>query len=144
MKKLLASLLLAGLAGCASHGNTGMWARHDDIEVETVPAPKADRCDKFKGADSMFHRCEEFKQQATNYLHGLNTGDTVCMEGGFGEEMSDKCKARAQVVDADNHGLLVQMREPQLDSHWKNYDGKRIFFENGALIDLYLKESGFE
>lgn len=145
MKKLLAALVLATLAGCAGHDHAGLWMTHEDVEVETVAAPKTDRCDKFKGADSMFQRCQEFKQQAMNYLHALNTGDTVCMEGGFGEDhLTDKCKARGQVVDADNHGMLVQLREPRLDSRWKDYDGKKVFFENGALIDLYLAESGFE
>ena len=74
----------------------------------------------------------------------LSVGDTVCMENTLGEEMTAECKARGVIVDGDAHGFLIEFRDPSTTSKWKDEQGKRVYFENGALIDIYLRERGYE
>jgi hypothetical protein len=144
MSRSMAWLLAAGVGvtGCTTTHPGAMYARVDDRRV--VAAPKVDRCEAFKGAATTFAQCQDFKQQAVNYLHKLSTGDAMCVENGFGEEPREGCKARAFIIDADNHGFTTEIRYPALDSKWKDANQQKIYFENGALVDLYLRERGYE
>lgn len=127
------------LSAC-THGR--VLERPDKVPV--VAAPAHDRCEQFLGARSLFLQCAEAKQQAVDYIHKLNTGDAVCVEGGFGEEPREGCKARGFIVDADGQGFAVELRDARLDSRWKDQNQKTVYFENGALVDLYLRERGYE
>lgn len=143
MSRTLALTVAAcALAGCTTTSGGAMYARHDTTRI--VAAPKLDRCDAFKGARTTFTQCQEFKQQAIDYIHKLNTGDAICVENGMGEEPREGCKARAYIIDADNHGFTTEIRYPTLDSKWKDANQQRVYFENGALIDLFLRERGYE
>lgn len=145
MKALLAALGLSALTACAGHGHAGMWSDMSDHDIETVAAPPHNRCEALHNAPTTFAQCQRAVSEVTEYLRHLNTGDEVCLEGGFGDDrVGDHCKARGHVLDADAHGFLIQVRDPSLDSRWKNAQGHKLYFENGALVDLYLRERGYE
>ena len=143
MKRTLLTLTLLA-SGCAANTQQNGLYRHGNDNVEEVVGPKSDRCSAYKDAQTTFQQCQEFKQAATNYLHGLNTGDDICVENGFGDAPTEACKARAFLIDADNHGFLVEIRYPKLDSKWKTKNQQKIYFHNEALIDLFLREKGYE
>lgn len=138
---LLAALLLAG---CVSHEHTGPFMHQIDVGAQSVDAPEKDRCESYASAKTTYTQCQQFKTAAVEYLRHLSTGDTVCMENTFGEEMTDACKARGVIVDGDPRGFLIEFRDPSTASKWKDYQQKRVYFENGALIDIYLRERGYE
>lgn len=145
MRTGVAALGLVAMTACAGHGHAGMWADMSDHDIETVAAPPHTRCEALRAAPTTFTQCQRAVAEVTAYLRHLSTGDEVCLEGGFGDDrVGDRCKARGHVLDADPHGFLIQIRDPSLDSRWASAQGRRIYFENGALVDLYLRERGYE
>jgi hypothetical protein len=139
---LVASVV--GLCACASHAESGIASRADDLGGEEVHAPKQNACEKYRSPQTTYQQCQGFRATAREYLQHLNTGDMICLENGFGDEIGPNCKARGAVVDADSHGFLIQVRDPALDSKWHADQGQRIYFENGALVDIYLRDRGYE
>ena len=110
-------------------------------QAPVVPAPKRDRC---KGHSAgLKNNCEEAKYLAELYARRLSTGDAVCLEGGFGEEPGGSCMARAAVVDVDQGKVLIEIRDPRPESRWFKRVQHQIWFEEGALVDLYLAEHGY-
>jgi Tfp pilus assembly protein FimT len=73
----------------------------------------------------------------------LSTGDQVCLEGGFGDTPSAACAARAAVVDSSKDLVLLEVREAKPDSRWFNKEQNQFWFEEGALVDLYLADHGY-
>jgi hypothetical protein len=75
----------------------------------------------------------------------LSTGDQVCIQGGFGDSDTPgaACLARAAVVDAQRDGLLLEVRDAKPDSKWFNKIQNEFWFEEGALVDLYLADHGY-
>ena len=113
-----------------------------DGKVPHVTAPNADRCAAHKqsGARS---RCEDAKYLGQNYVRGLGVGDEVCLEGGFGESAGGACLARGAVVDVASNQVLVEIREAQPSSRWYRNVMGQVWYEEGALVDLYLAERGY-
>jgi len=144
MRLVVAGLLVVTALGCQSHEHNGMFMHQIDMDSSSIKAPKKDRCESYKSAATTYSQCEQFKTEAVEYLRKLSTSDTVCLEEGFGEEPGPNCKARGTIVDGDERGYLIRLNDPTSDSKWKDYQDKRVYFENGALVDIYLRERGYE
>ena len=111
-------------------------------KAQLVTAPATQRCAQY-GQGSARLRCNEARELAQRYVRGLSTTDLVCLEGGFGEAPTSGCAARAQVSDAGNGKLLLDVREAQPSSRWFDHVSSEVWFEDGALEDLYLAEHGY-
>lgn len=138
------ALSLAGLAACANPNTLRRPGTSYTLYSDEVKGPSRDRCAKLRAGDDAKTRCEEFKQEAVRYLRGLNVSDQVCVEGGFGEEPTASCKARGGIVDAGAENFLIEIRDPTLDSTWKGHHQKTVMFDHAALVDIYLRDRGFE
>jgi hypothetical protein len=110
--------------------------------VPVVPAPPKLRCDQY-GKGAARGRCDEAKYLAEVYVKKLSTGDIVCLEGGFGEEPGGGCLARASVADTATGKLLLELKEARPNSRWAQKESNQFWFEDGALVDLYLAENGY-
>lgn len=110
--------------------------------VPLVPAPQKLRCDQY-GKGAARGRCDEAKYLAEVYVKRLGTGDMVCLEGGFGEAPAGGCLARALVADTATGKLLIELKEARPDSRWAKKETNQYWFEDGALVDLYLAENGY-
>jgi hypothetical protein len=110
--------------------------------VPLVEAPVKKRCEGYaKGTGKS--RCDEARYLAEIYVKKLSTGDMVCLEGGFGDEPGAGCQARAAVADTATGKLLIEMKEARPDSRWFQKETNQYWFEEGALVDLYLAEHGY-
>lgn len=107
-----------------------------------VKAPRVDRC-AGHGKSAVRGNCEEAKYLAQIYCRKLSTGDEVCLEGGFGDAPSGACLARAAVVDTKTNQALIEIRDARPESRWFRKVQNQIWFEEGALVDLYLVEHGY-
>ncbi len=136
--------LLLSLSGClhddrASRDRGAMgWQE----AAPTIAAPKKERCSNYPDSGAG-KRCEEARYLGQIYVRRLSTGDQVCIEGGFGDSPSAACQARAAVVDTSKNLVLLEVREAKPDSRWFNKEQNQFWFEEGALVDLYLAEHGY-
>lgn len=110
--------------------------------VPLVATPEKQRCEQY-GKGAARGRCDEAKCLAEVYLKKLSTGDMVCLEGGFGEDPGAACLARAAVADTATGKLLLELKDARPDSRWAQKESNQYWFEDGALIDLYLAENGY-
>ncbi len=111
--------------------------------VPLYPAPKVSRCAKFKKGGGAAAACEEAKYLGENYVRRLSSGDEVCLDGGFGDRPLAACLARATVADTDTNRILLEIRNTQPSSRWFNKEANQFWFEEGALVDLYLADHGY-
>ncbi len=111
--------------------------------VPVYPAPKVQRCVKFKKGGNAAAACDEAKYLAEVYVRRLAPGDEVCLEGGFGDRPLASCLARASVDDTDTNRLLLEVRSAQPGSKWFGKEANQFWFEEGALVDLYLADHGY-
>lgn len=141
MRLLLPLLVLC--AACADTRAARERGAAGLIENTPVyPAPKVDRCAKLKGGGAQ-SRCDEAKYLADLYVRRLSTGDGVCLDGGFGDAPGGACLARASVADVATGMVLLEVREAKPDSRWFHRESNQFWFEEGALVDLYLQEHGY-
>jgi hypothetical protein len=110
--------------------------------VPLVQAPVKVRCEQY-GKGAARGRCDQAKYLAEVYVKKLSPGDMVCLEGGFGEEPTGGCLARASIADTSTGKLLVELKDARPDSHWAQKETNQYWFEEGALVDLYLAENGY-
>jgi hypothetical protein len=136
--------LLAFVAGCITDTRTPRDRGGDGFydNVPFVQAPLKKRCDSY-GKGAARSRCDEAKYLAEVYVKKLSTGDQVCIEGGFGDEPGAACAARASVADTATDKLLLELHTTQPGSRWANKESSQYWFEEGALVDLYLSEHGY-
>lgn len=144
MKGALVVLLLAA-SGCLTdtrasrdRGAAGIFEN-----VPLYPAPAVSRCAKFKKGGSAAAACDEAKYLAELYVRRLSVGDEVCLDGGFGDKPLASCLARASVADNDTNRVLLEVRNAQPGSKWFNKEANQFWFEEGALVDLYLADHGY-
>jgi len=109
--------------------------------VPTYPAPERPRCSSHNGARKK--SCDEAQYLGEIYVRRLATTDTVCLEGGFGDPAAAACLARASVVDTAPNRVLLEVREAQPNSRWFKKEQNQFWFEEGALVDLYLADHGY-
>ncbi len=130
------------LSGCQTsrvereRGGSGLFD-----EVPVYQAPLQDRCSRYKGPKAA--PCAEAKYLAELYVRRLSTGDEVCLDGGFGDTPAAACRARARVSDSGKNRTLLDVVEPRPDSKWFNKQRHEFWFEEGALVDLYLADHGY-
>jgi hypothetical protein len=142
--KWLALVLVCVASGCLTdnrasrdRGAAGLFEN-----VPIVATPEKRRCDKYpKGAART--RCDEAKYLAEVYIKKLSTGDMVCLEGGFGDEPGGGCLARAAIADTATGKLLIELKDARPNSIWAKKESNQYWFEDGALIELYLVENGY-
>lgn len=127
------------LVGCASRPRegSGFFER-----AQVVRAPQVGRCAKFKRGGAAGAACDEARFLAEVYVRKLAPGDQVCLEGGFGESPAS-CLARASVADTGANQVLLEVRSPQPGSKWFDREAHQVWFEEGALVDLYLADHGY-
>lgn len=111
--------------------------------VPEYPAPEVDRCQKFKKGGGPAGACEEARYLGENYVRRLSTGDEVCLEGGFGDSPGRACLARGSVVDTATNRICIEVREARPDSRWFKKEQNQFWFQEGALVDLYLADHGY-
>ncbi|WP_425430098.1 hypothetical protein [Cystobacter ferrugineus] len=147
MKWTWAGAVVVGmLAGCG----TGREAfrpnpNDDDPLVGSVPvvrAPLKDRCEQH-GSSSVRGPCDEARYLATEYTRRLSVGDEVCLEDGYGEQPGPACKARAVVIDTAPNQVKLEVRSTKPDSRWFRAEMRHAWYEEAALVDLYLEEQGY-
>lgn len=111
--------------------------------VSEYPAPAQSRCEKFKKGSGAANACDEAKYLAELYVRKLSPGDEVCMEGGFGDEPGSACLARGSVADVATNRILLEVRDARPDSRWFKKESNQFWFQEGALVDLYLADHGY-
>lgn len=143
--KLLPLLALLGLCGCLTDNRASRDRGIADVfgNVPVYKAPPVSRCAKFKKGGGAAAACDEAKYLGETYVRRLSTGDEVCLEGGFGDRPLAACLARAAVADTDTNRLLLDVRSAQPGSKWFNKESNQFWFEEGALVDLYLADHGY-
>lgn len=132
------------LAGCVHDDRpaTERGAASVFENTQTIETPKEDRCEKHKKS-SLRQPCDDAKYLAQKYVRALSVGDQVCLEGGFGDPPGGACLARAEVGDASTAKILLHVADTQPASRWYKYVGTEVWFQEGALVDLYLAERGY-
>jgi hypothetical protein len=106
-------------------------------------APEASRCEKYKKGNGAAAACAEARYLGEGYVRKLATGDEICLDGGFGDVAGAACKARGLVADTGTNRVLVEVRDPHPDSKWFKQERNQFWFEEGALVDLYLADHGY-
>ncbi|MBN1210394.1 MAG: hypothetical protein JXB05_36410 [Myxococcaceae bacterium] len=137
--------LMLALVGC-SRIETRPDPRDEDplfgTNVPIYKAPRTNRC-AAHGKSSVRSSCEDALYLATEYTRRLAVGDDVCLEGGYGEDVGPACQARAAVIDTGPNGVKLEIRSTKPDSRWFNAEMRHAWYEEGALVDLYLAERGY-
>ena len=110
--------------------------------TETIKGPLKHRCASL-GQTGAGKRCDEAKYLGEIYVRKLDVGTDVCLEGGFGDEPNGACLARAQVADTRTGEVLLEVRGAKPDSRWFHKDQNQFWFEESALVDLYLADHGY-
>jgi len=138
--------LLLALVGCAAgHGAFQPNPNDEDPLVGSIPlikAPAKDRCASL-GESGVRPGCDEARYLGTLYTRRLSVSDAVCLEGGYGDEVGPACKARAAVIDTAPNRVKLEIRNARPDSRWFDAEGRTAWYEEGALVDLYLAERGY-
>lgn len=112
-------------------------------KVPLYRAPE-DRCLLSSNQPRRHAACAEARTLAEIYVRRLSVGDPLCLDGAFGESTkAASCRARAAVVDVAHDRVLVEVREAQPDSQWFDKELREFWYEEGALVDLYLKDHGY-
>lgn len=137
--------LVLALTGCAAIGTQRDPRDEDPLfgsNVPVVPAPKQNRC-AAHGKSSLRSSCEDALYLGTEYTRRLSVGDEVCIEDGYGDEPGPACKARAAVIDTGTNRVKLEIRGTKPDSRFFNSEMRHAWYEEGALVDLYLAERGY-
>lgn len=139
-----ALLCVVALSACLDNratrirGATGLFEN-----VPLYEAPEQSRCERFKKGGSARAACDEAAYLAQIYVRRLSTGDAVCLEGGFGEPPAAACLARGFVADSAPNRVLLEVRIAQPNSKWFDREVHQFWFDEGALVELYLAEHGY-
>jgi hypothetical protein len=147
MKRMwVGSGLVLALVGCtAGHGAFQPNPNNEDPLLGVIPtirAPARHRCEAL-GQSAARTACDEARYLGTEYTRRLSVGDEICLEGGYGEEAGAACKARAAVIDTAPNMVKLEVRGAKPDSRWFNAEMRHAWYEEGALVDLYLTERGY-
>ena len=143
---MVAGVLAGVLTGCGT-GREAFRPNPNDEDplvgsLPVVRAPLQERCVQH-GRSAARASCDEAKYLGTEYTRRLSVGDSVCLEGGYGEEPGAACKARAAVIDTAPNQVKLEIRTAKPDSRWFNAEMRHAWYEEGALVDLYLVEHGY-
>jgi hypothetical protein len=105
-----------------------------------VGAPSGDRC---KGQpEGMRSSCEQARDAAVKFAHGLAVDDQVCIDGAHRlEEPLGDCRVRAFVESTAPDGVKLEIREAPADSKYP--EGSDWWFSEEALGDIALRALGY-
>jgi hypothetical protein len=145
MRAAALSALAALFLGACVHDERPPDERGASGLFSTTPeakAPKVDRCAAHKSS-AVGSSCQDAKYTAENYVRRLSTGDAVCLENLFGEVPGAACLARAVVRDVGSDQVLIKIEDAKPESRWYHRVSSDIWFDEGALVDLYLAERGY-
>lgn len=144
-KVFAVAALAVALAGCITDTRTSRDRGAIGLgeNVPLYPAPKESRCTKYKENGTRGKQCAEATYLADIYVRKLSTTDEVCLENGFGDKPTTSCTCRAAVADVSVNKVLLEVREAKPDSKWFNKEQNQFWFEEGALVDLYLQDHGY-
>lgn len=140
MRALLLVSLSLGVGCIATRDRGGTDFTH---RAATYKAPEVLRCAKYKAGGAPAAACAEAKYLGEIYVRRLASGDEVCLEGGFGDAPGAGCMARAAVVDTATNRVLLEVRQARPESKWFNHEQSQFWFEEGALVDLYVADHGY-
>ena len=135
-------MIFALLTACAQNGRNLTDGALSRPNIEVIRAPEKDRCQTLT-ADEGKRTCEGSRKQAQAWARRLSPGDVVCLDNGIGEEPTADCHARAAVVDAATDRVMLEVVSARPESRWFRSVESRIWFDEGALVDLYLAERGY-
>jgi hypothetical protein len=139
---MVVASLAVTLVGCQTatrdRGASNLMER-----AQTYKAPAESRCAKLKAGSPPAQNCADAQYLAQIYVRKLSSGDEVCLEGGFGDQPTGACMGRAAVVDVATNRLLLEIRSARPESKWFSHEQTQYWFEEGALVDLYLLEHGY-
>lgn len=135
---ILFSLLLVGCTATRDRGAMDWLGK-----AQLYKAPEEQRCWKYKAGGAPSSQCLEAKYLGEIYVRRLSSGDEVCLEGGFGDVAGPACLARATVVDTATNRILLEVRQTRPESKWFQHEQHQFWFEEGALVDLYVAEHGY-
>lgn len=136
---VVGTVLLA--SGCLASRDRG--AADFTSRAQTYKAPAENRCAKLSKGSGPANNCNEAQYLAQIYVRKLSSGDEVCLEGGFGDTPTGACLGRAAVVDTATNRVLLEIRGAKPESKWFSHEQHQFWFEEGALVDLYLLEHGY-
>ncbi|MFO0599769.1 MAG: hypothetical protein U0228_30960 [Myxococcaceae bacterium] len=136
-------LVFAALVVSGCHAARDRGASDWTQRAQMYKAPEQMRCSKLKPGGVPATNCNEAMYLAQIYVRKLSSGDEVCLEGGFGETPTGACLGRAAVVDTATNRVLIEIRQARPESKWFNREQTQYWFEEGALVDLYLAEHGY-
>ncbi len=130
------ALALSGLSACAT------LVPESRANAVKGPAPElGDRC--ARTADLMAQKgCERARDKAHAQLRALSQGDQLCLEPILDADMAN-CRARARIEEQDPTAMELHFVEVDPNSSWAPKSSRTLWYENTALIDLYLQEKGF-
>lgn len=104
-----------------------------------VKGPVQDRC----AAPNVHGSCQDALYLAQLWARRLAPGDAVCLDNGVGDDPGPACQARARVADVATGQLLLEVKEAQPGTRWFDAIESQRWFEETALVDLYLQERGY-
>jgi hypothetical protein len=143
MKLFLVGWVLVGVvsSGCLRETRTrgGAFEPYTDVPLFKTPA---DRCATYTGKNRR-EACNEARMLGEIFVRKLSVGDEVCLDGGFGDSGRGACSARAAIADTATGKDLIEVREASPGSTWFGKEQRQFWFEEGALVDLYLKDHGY-
>ncbi len=137
-------LTLAGL-GCSPSRPGGTRATRITLFGTNVPffkAPEIDRC-KALGKSSAGAGCDDARYLGTEYTRRLAVGTRCASRAATATSPGSACKARAAVIDTGTNRVKLEIRGTKPDSRWFNSEMRHAWYEEGALVDLYLSERGY-
>ncbi len=136
---LAAGLFASCVTGAAARdrGAAGLFER-----AAVIQAPATDRCEALS-TPKVRAACAEERATAQRYVKKLSPGDQVCLLQGFGEPSLTGCPARAAVVDLGSNQLLLEIRDAAPDTSWFQKIQQQFWFDEGALVDFYLRDHGY-
>jgi len=138
VRLLLVLVVASGCTATRDRGASDILAR-----AQMYKAPAEPRCAKFKPGGAPAQQCADAKYLGEIYVRRLSAGDEVCLEGGFGDSPGAACLARAAVVDTATNRVLLEVRQAKPESKWFQNEQHQFWFEEGALLDLYLADHGY-
>ncbi len=127
------ALLLAATAGCA--------AIAPEARQNAVEGPILDRCTG--QTDPLVKAgCLRARDKALGTLTAINRDESLCLDPILSQDL-DNCRARAEVDEADSRGVKLRFVDVQPSSSWAPSAHTVRWYDNAALVDIYLTERGF-
>lgn len=146
MRAAVLAAIACGLLAC--HGDQRQTRDRGAAQLfdraPTIEAPESDRCQRMAAVDEAREPCDLQKREFLLALRALSVGDQMCLDNLVGDPADQPgCRARAAIADTASGRLLIEVRGAQPESRWFDKIQSQLWFEEGALLDLFLAERGY-